>query len=153
MKKLAIIALLFISINSFAQSLGGVTLKECYPDSKKNVIIENVKGTLLIHKLDDGTVYYISFIPSDDGVHASSITKKELINLQSYFTKKYNITFVKTFSNRYNKKDYFLEAYSKNTYYVLAVSQEVLNVEGYGFIFWIKNIKLEKKFNKLHEKL
>lgn len=87
-----VVAVILLAVGAQAQSLKGYTIGEKLVGSEIKVTsVAGIDGAVFASTLNDGTIYALSFIPSDDGKNVARVHLSEINNLVSGVEKNYDV--------------------------------------------------------------
>lgn len=122
MKNTFIIIALFFSLSAFAQiEIKDVTLgKKLNVEHTRIVTLGGITMGNICDTLNDGRVYLIVFIPSDEtGEQSLRINDSDVETIKNGLATKYNLNFLK-YEEKYTN-NYMLKAYKENVVFLIDV--------------------------------
>jgi len=128
MKKTITIAMMLIGMVASAQSLKGYELGTPAPNNEKyneNTSVGGVDGVLWLYTLNDGRIYLMGFVPSNNGKDTSRMYSSDFNAFKAGVEKNYGIKLKFTKSTTYGDNGFwsyesndvkFILSYEINTY-------------------------------------
>jgi len=105
MKNLFLMAIMLVSLTTQAQSkveLKGYTLGSTSATSEKITTLGGIDGVIQAFKINDGRIYQLIFIPSNDGSDVQRVYQSSVDKIVKGMENKYGITFKKKYPNKYD---------------------------------------------------
>lgn len=94
MKKLMLVALMLGSFTIQAQTLKGITLGEKSNGKMIQTTVAGIKGVITPQTLNDGRIYQLIFLPSENGKTVNRISMTDLGLLKKGLEEKYGIKLI-----------------------------------------------------------
>lgn len=139
-----ILAVLMLTICVNAQTLKSFTIGEKLIGIDTIITtVAQIPGIVTVDTLDDGIIYSIGFIPSDDGQNVSRVYKVDVDRLVSELEINFNIVLVPL----YDKHDYLLRYNTKDMKFIIKNEYNQYMDRPYKLTLRITN----KELNKIRE--